>query len=107
MWGKKFWKRFGSDNIPFEKGAGLKLTTAMYYFIDGSTIHETGIEPDYSVPCSEEDEIKLRIQRHAKGMKDYKEYQEILGFEEVEDLQLIKAYSLVCNLNHSEPDQNN
>ena len=104
-------KSFGKGSVqtiyPLRKGAGLKLTTAMYYFIDGSTIHETGIEPDYSVPCSEEDEIKLRIQRHAKGMKDYKEYQEILGFEEVEDLQLTKAYSLVCNLNHSEPDQNN
>ena len=104
-------KSFGKGSVqtiyPLRKGAGLKLTTAMYYFIDGSTIHETGIEPDYSVPCSEEDEIKLRIQRHAKGMKDYKEYQEILGFEEVEDLQLTTAYSLVCNLNHSEPDQNN
>ena len=69
----------------------------MYFFTDGSTIHETGIEPDYHIPCSEENETKLRLQRYAKNIQDSGEYQRLLGFEEVDDQQLEKAYSLLKN----------
>ena len=100
-------KSFGKGSVqtiyPLDLGSGMKLTTAMYFFTDGSTIHETGIEPDHHIPCSEENETKLRLQRYAKNIQDSGEYQRLLGFEEVDDQQLKKAYSLFENneLNHS------
>ena len=94
-------KSFGKGSVqtiyPLDLGSGMKLTTAMYFFTDGSTIHETGIEPDHPIPCSEENETKLRLQRYAKNIQDSGEYQRLLGFEEVDDQQLEKAYSLLEN----------
>ena len=59
---------FGKGSVqtifPLSDGAGLRLTTAMYFLPDGSTIHEQGIEPDYLVPCSEANETKHRMQRY-------------------------------------------
>ena len=42
----------------------MRLTTAKYYTPSKRVIHEKGIAPDIIVPMSEEDEIKLAIQRN-------------------------------------------
>ena len=44
--------------------SAVRLTTAKYYTPSKRVIHEKGIAPDIIVPMSEEDEIKLAIQRN-------------------------------------------
>jgi carboxyl-terminal processing protease len=72
--------------------SGLRLTTAMYYLPDGSTIHDQGIDPEFLVECSDENETKLRIQRNLNHqiLEEY-DFIELFGFNPVEDLQLKEA----------------
>ena len=44
--------------------SAVRLTTAKYYTPSKRVIHEKGITPDIVVPVSEEDEMKLAIQRN-------------------------------------------
>ena len=76
--------------------SGLRLTTAMYYLPDGSTIHEQGIEPEFVVECSDENETKLRIQRNLnhQELPEF-DFDQIFGFEPIEDVQLNKAKLLL------------
>ncbi|KAB1443791.1 S41 family peptidase [Pseudodesulfovibrio senegalensis] len=49
--------------IPLSDGAGIKLTTALYYTPSGRSIQATGIEPDLSIPFvepAEDDKSDLR-----------------------------------------------
>lgn len=82
-------KTFGKGSVqtiyPLKYGAGMKLTTAMYFFSDGTTIHETGILPDHDIPCSDEIEGKLRLQRHAKDAISNEQFQKLFGFQKVKD----------------------
>ena len=72
--------------------SGLRLTTAMYYLPDGSTIHERGIEPQFIVECSDENESKLRIQRNlSEDVIGKKNFGEMFGFDPVVDIQLFEA----------------
>ena len=72
--------------------SGLRLTTAMYYLPDGSTIHEQGVIPEIMIECSEENETKLRIQRNLNPQVVEKyDFQELFDFKPVEDLQLVEA----------------
>jgi carboxyl-terminal processing protease len=55
-------KTFGKGSVqtvyPLEQGAGLRLTTALYYTPAGRSIQEVGISPDIAVsPASEAGEI--------------------------------------------------
>jgi len=87
----------GSVQMPFALSdeSGLKLTTAMYYLPDGTTIHEKGIEPDYFVPCSEGNETKLRVQRYASRDLNETEFFEIFDFIPIPDLQKLKAMDIL------------
>jgi len=72
--------------------SGLRLTTAMYYLPDGSTIHEQGVIPEIMIECSEENETKLRIQRNLNPQVVEKyDFEELFDFKPVEDLQLVEA----------------
>ena len=72
--------------------SGLRLTTAMYYLPDGSTIHEQGIDPEFLVECSDENETKLRIQRNINQqvLEEY-DFNELFRLNPIEDLQLKEA----------------
>jgi len=82
--------------------SGLRLTTAMYYFPDGSTIHEQGVMPEYLVECSDENESKLRIQRNfnQKLMEDY-EFDDLFGFAPIEDVQRKEANRVLLEMESS------
>ena len=90
---------FGKGSVqtifPLSDGAGLRLTTAMYFLPDGSTIHEQGIEPDFLVPCSEANETKLRMQRYGDPSLSSREFEELFGFTRVRDVQKTKAFDLL------------
>lgn len=79
--------------------SGLRLTTAMYYLPDGSTIHEQGIVPQIIVECSEENETKLRIQRNMNPeLIEEREFDDLFGFSVVEDQQLMEAKRVLMNI---------
>ena len=79
--------------------SGLRLTTAMYYLPDGSTIHERGIEPQYVVECSDENESKLRIQRNlSEDVMGKDNFGEMFGFEPVMDVQLSEAKRILLEM---------
>ena len=97
-WKKCYWygeKSFGKGSVqtifPMDDGSGLRLTTAMYFLPNGMTIHESGIEPDIVVECSDENETRLRIQRYVEGIMNPEEFEKQFGFFPVKDLQLEKA----------------
>jgi carboxyl-terminal processing protease len=81
--------------FPLSDESGLRLTTAMYYLPDGTTIHEQGIEPDHFVPCSEDNETKLRVQRYGNRDLNQTEFSELFGFSPIPDLQKLKAMDLL------------
>ena len=88
-------KSFGKGSVqtifPLQDDSGIKLTTAMYYLPDGSTIHERGLSPKVLVPCSEEEERKLRIQRNGNRNADATQFEELFGFKPIVDYQLQRA----------------
>ncbi len=90
---------FGKGSVqtifPLEDESGLRLTTAMYFLPDGTTIHEQGIEPEYRVECSDENETKLRIQRYSQEIMDPKTFEKQFGFVPIIDLQLAKAEEIL------------
>ncbi len=96
-------KSFGKGSVqtvfPMDNGAGLRLTTAMYYLPDGSTIHEEGINPDYFVDFTDENDTKLRIQRYGKDIMSREDFEKQFGFSPVRDLQLEKAKELLLSQN--------
>ncbi|SVD88332.1 uncharacterized protein METZ01_LOCUS441186, partial [marine metagenome] len=92
-------KSYGKGSVQTVFGlddeSGLRLTTAMYFLPDGSTIHESGIEPDVSVPCDEETEGKLRIQRFQEVSADPVALEKRFGFAPVRDEQYLVAVALL------------
>jgi C-terminal processing protease CtpA/Prc len=66
----------------------------MYYLPDGSTIHESGIIPHVTVPCDEEIEGKLRIQRFQDAFSDPEGFEKLFGFAPVRDKQFQIGLSL-------------
>ena len=86
---------FGKGSVqtifPMEDKSGLRLTTAMYFLPDGSTIHEEGIEPQFKVDCSDENKTKLRIQRYSQDIMTRETFEKQFGFIPIVDLQLGKA----------------
>ena len=90
---------FGKGSVqtifPTDNKSGLRLTTAMYFLPDGSTIHEKGIIPDYLVECSDENETKLKIQKYSLDILDKADFRQKFGFVPIIDQQLSKAKSLL------------
>ena len=82
--------------FPLSDGSGLRLTTAMYFLPDGSTIHEQGIEPDVQVLCSDANETKLRMQRYGDPSLSSREFEELFGFSPIPDIQKSKAIDLLA-----------
>ena len=95
-------KSFGKGSVqtifPVADQSGLRLTTAMYFLPDGSTIHDQGIEPDILVECSDGNETKLRIQRYSQEVMDDKSFEKQFGFFPIADVQLQKAKELLFDL---------
>jgi len=94
-------KSYGKGSVQTVFGlkdeSGLRLTTAMYYLPDGSTIHESGIIPHVNVPCNEETEAKLRIQRFQDAFSDPMGFEKLFGFVPVRDRQFDIGLSLFSN----------
>lgn len=93
-------KSYGKGSVqtvyPLSGSSGLRLTTAMYYLPDGSTIHEQGLLPDHLVACSDENESKLRIQRNLnKEDIDSLDFPDVFGFTPVKDTQLEEAKKIL------------
>lgn len=89
-------KSYGKGSVqtiyPLSDDSGLRLTTAMYYLPDGSTIHEEGLHPDYLVDFSDENESKLRIQRNLNNKNiNLLDFRDIFGFTPIVDLQIEEA----------------
>jgi carboxyl-terminal processing protease len=88
-------RSFGKGSVqtifPMEDESGLRLTTAMYFLPDGSTIHEEGIEPQFTVDCSDENETKLRIQRYSQDIMTQEIFEKQFGFIPIVDVQLRRA----------------
>ena len=95
---------FGKGSVqtifPLSDNSGLRLTTAMYFLPDGSTIHEEGVEPKYLVECSEENETKLRIQKYSEGVMSKESFKEQFGFLPIVDEQLHKAEEVILHSDH-------
>jgi len=60
---KSFGKGTVQSMIPFDNGAGVKITTARYYLPSGRTIQNEGVIPDVIIP-----ELKVK---EVQGFKDY------------------------------------
>ena len=88
-------KSYGKGSVqsifPLSDGYGMRLTTAMYFLPDGTTIHEQGLNPDVLVPFHESNETKLRIQRYGRKNLNDMEFERLFGFKPIEDIQLKKA----------------
>ena len=67
----------------------------MYFLPDGSTIHEQGVTPDILVECSDENESRLRIQRHSLDIMDREEFKLQFDFAPIADVQLLEAKKLL------------
>jgi C-terminal processing protease CtpA/Prc len=78
----------------------------MYFLPDGSTIHEEGIEPEYRVECSEENETKLRIQRYSQEIMDEVTFEKQFGFVPIIDAQLTKAEDILISQSRAKPTSN-
>jgi carboxyl-terminal processing protease len=73
--------------------SAVRLTTAKYYTPSRRVIHEKGITPDIVVPISEEDELKLMVQRNRPpGAEPEK------GEAPVRDVQLDRALDVLKGL---------
>ena len=103
-------KSYGKGSVqtvyPLRGNSGLRLTTAMYYLPDGSTIHEQGLLPDHLVACSDENESKLRIQRSLNNEDiDSLDFPDVFGFKPVKDTQIEEAKKILyLKLNKSLKD---
>ena len=99
LWENNLLERDHSNYLSLSDNSGLRLTTAMYFLPDGSTIHEEGVEAKYLVECSEENETKLRIQKYSEGVMSKESFKEQFGFLPIVDEHL-KAEEVILNSDH-------
>ena len=68
-------RSFGKGSVqtvyPLESGAGLRLTTALYYTPSGRSIQEVGIQPDIEVERREKPEEKSRRRLREKDLEGH------------------------------------
>lgn len=92
-------RTFGKGSVQslfkLKQGQGLRLTTALYYTPNGTSIHEIGIEPQMEVVMTPEEDNRLRIQRLRRDMRDPEEFEKRFGFVPIEDRQLQAALDLL------------
>ena len=74
--------------FPLRENSGLRLTTAMYFLPDGTTIHEKGITPSIVIENDDLNRSKLRIQSHALANLGKESFNRLFGFEPLSDPQL-------------------
>jgi len=90
---------FGKGSVqtvfPLADGAGIRLTTSTYCLPDGTNLHQKGLAPIFLVPCSEEEESKLRLQRDVGKELDDHTYEELFGFPRIPDHQLSAAIEVL------------
>ena len=82
-------------------GGGIRLTTSTYSLPDGNELSEVGLAPDVQVPCDENEERKLILQRDIGVALDEKTYQELFGFSRIPDRQLNRAKEIIKESNFS------
>ena len=95
-------KSFGKGSVqtifPLSDGCGMKLTTATYFFSDGSTADVTGLVPDHFIPCSEHNETKLSLQRNYEDFETEETFEERFGFSKIKDEQLQFAKRIIMSV---------
>lgn len=82
-------------------GAGIRLTTSTYSLPDGTALSELGLAPDVQIPCDENEESKLDLQRDIGIALDEKTYQKLFGFSRIPDRQLERAKEIIMEPNFS------
>jgi len=76
----------------FERGDGMRQTTALYYLPSGRSIHEIGIEPDQVIEVEREERLRYLLQERHEGILNREAFEEAFGFlPDVEDLPLMAA----------------
>lgn len=78
-----------------EPGAAIRLTTAHYYTPSERVIHKHGIEPDISVPLTQE--LRNKIQTRRMQLEQPRNFtaEEKAGYSDVTDIQLERAADLI------------
>ena len=88
-------KTFGKGSVQtvfsLKDGAGLRLTTALYYTPSGTVIHERGIIPEIENVLSSKEERAVRLRRLRPDVSDPKVFEEKFGVPLIEDNQLLAA----------------
>lgn len=79
-------------------GDGLRQTTAMYYLPAGRTINEVGVVPDVPVPMTEEDYVRLVLQRRHTTYMDPEDFRRQFGFEPISDKQRDTANAILKSM---------
>lgn len=75
--------------IPLSDGSAMRLTTSKYYTPNGTSIHETGVDPDIVVEQKEVEATNDDVFEELKNKKD---------FDYKKDYQLIRALDLIKGL---------
>lgn len=105
---KTFGKGSVQSVVPLSDGSGLRLTTAKYYTPEGTSIQNTGIEPDIEVKIetknsnahvvTREKDLKNHLENDQSSEKDEKEKEKELApvtVDEKDDSQLQRAVDLL------------
>lgn len=82
-------------------GGGVRLTTSTYSLPNGTELSEIGLAPDVQVPCDDNEERKLILQRDIGVALDEKTYQKLFGFSRIPDRQLNRAKEIIMESNFS------
>lgn len=82
-------------------GGGIRLTTSTYSLPNGTELSEIGLAPDVQVPCDDNEERKLILQRDIGVALDEKTYQKLFGFSRIPDRQLNRAKEIIMESNFS------
>jgi carboxyl-terminal processing protease len=94
-------KTFGKGSVqsifPLDNGWALKLTVAKYYTPSHRVIHEHGIEPDFVVPMTEEQEAALLLTRLPGGLESLDATNRI-RVAQIQDVQLERAEDLLKDI---------
>lgn len=98
---KSFGKGSVQSIIQFQEGptneshAGMRLTTALYYTPSGDKIHEKGIQPDITVPVTQEEWRRAMMRRAQEENPDSFEADEKAKYADAVDQQLERALDLL------------
>ena len=92
-------RSFGKGSVQsifkLKDGEGLRLTTAHYYTPSGYTIHGHGIAPQVEVVMTVGEDEKLRRQAERSDLTDPAEFKAQLGWDPIEDRQLVAALDVL------------